>query len=96
MVDNKKENCWEFFDRGCEVEGVSSKNPGTCSVPFLQEYDGKNNGKNAGRCCWQVMKDLGNVKGMGFLKKKFFGECMQCKFFKKVREEEGGAFKFFD
>jgi hypothetical protein len=42
------------------------------------------------------MRDLGNIKGMEFLRKKFLEECMQCEFFKKVQEEEGGAFKFFD
>lgn len=68
---------------------------GKCTVPDLQEYDGKNHGINAGRCCWQEMKKVGTITGMEVIREKFLEKCLVCEFFKKVKEEEDSGFKFF-
>jgi len=88
MADHKKENCWEFNKCACADKEA-------CTVPLLQEYDGKNNGINAGRCCWLEMKTLGSITGMEFIREKFLEKCLVCEFFKKVQKEEGSGFQFF-
>ena len=50
----KKLNCWEYWRCGREPNGINVSKLGKCSVPVSKEYDGVNNGKNAGRCCWKV------------------------------------------
>ena len=94
MNDNKK-NCWEFNNCAHETTGANPISDGACSVPFLQKYDGKNHGVNAGRSCWQVMNDLSTIPGMGFLREKLLKKCLFCEFFRRVQEEEGRSFQFF-
>ncbi len=93
--DNEKLNCWECKKCGHETQGENPKKPGACTVPGLQEHNGKNHGKNAGRCCWQIMKNLGSIRGMEHIRLKFLEECLECEFFKKVQAEEGRNFEFF-
>jgi len=88
MDNNKKENCWEF-------NKCTPADKEACTVPGLQESDGKNHGTNAGRCCWQEMKQLGAIPGLEFIREKFLEKCLTCEFFLKVQEEEGRNFNFF-
>ena len=65
-MSNNKQNCWEFNNCAHGPTGAIPLTDGVCSVPFLQKYDGKNHGVNAGRSCWQVMNNLGAITGGGF------------------------------
>jgi len=87
----RKINCWEFNKCGREAGGVNSEKLGICPAALTAEADGSNRGCNGGRVCWVLAGTMckGEIQGTFAEKLK---SCIQCEFYKKVREEEG--FKF--
>ena len=49
-----KLNCWEFKKCGREQGGNKVDELGVCNESIDSHYDGRNNGKNAGRKCWHM------------------------------------------
>jgi hypothetical protein len=88
-----KQNCWEYKNCGREEGGIKTEELGVCPASVDTYYDRKYGGKNAGRNCWHIDKTLcGGTKQGKFARK--VGNCIQCDFFKKVKEEEGAGFKY--
>lgn len=87
-----KLNCWEFYECGRQPGGSNVRELGTCPVATERKLDGVHGGMNAGRACWVVGGTLCNGKIQEtFLKK--YDACMECDFYKKVKEEESSEFK---
>lgn len=86
----EKMNCWEVMQCGREPGGSKSSELGICPACLDEDADGLNGGRNGGRICWAVAGTFcgGIVQGT-FAKKEII--CMACKFFKRVKEEEGLA-----
>jgi len=81
----KKINCWEFFCCGRE----SGKD--VCPAAMAVEADGLNGGRMGGRICWAIAGTFcGDVIQGSFAEK--MNSCLSCRFFHKVRQEEGHAF----
>ncbi len=78
----KKLNCWEFLE--CHQKDL-------CPAFKEKRLDGIHGGINSGRACWVVAgtRCSGEVQGE-FAKKE--GNCKECRFYKKVKEEEGMFF----
>lgn len=87
----KKQNCWEFKNCGREPGGAKVGELCVCSAAITVEGDGINGGQNSGRVCWAVAGTLckGEIQGSFALKIK---NCVECDFYKSVREEEGFRF----
>jgi len=87
----KKLNCWEF--KQCEREGGGDifEDIGTC--PASTEYciNGVNDGKNGGRACWAISGTL-NGGAVQCDCTEELSNCMECDFYKLVKEEEGEKF----
>ncbi len=88
----KKLNCWEYKKCGREPGGERVNEMGVCPASIDSSADGLNGGKNAGRICWAVAGTFcgGEVQGT-FAQKEL--TCMNCDFFKLVREQEGMRFR---
>lgn len=87
----EKQNCWEDLKCGREPGGANCESLGICPASQPGEGEGTNEGKNRGRICWQITGTLCSGKVQGTFAKKQL-TCFDCKFFKKVREEEGENF----
>ena len=76
---------------GREPDGVNSEKLGTCPASIEEMYTGVNSGINAGRFCWKIVGTMcfETIKGTSALS---IVSCLQCPFFKKVKEEEGERF----
>lgn len=87
------QNCWEFMQCGREPGGSKTGAFGGCPAATAEFRDGINRGKNGGRCCWGVAGTYckGRVQATMALA---LLDCMDCDFFKKVKEEEGADFVF--
>ena len=87
-----KLNCWEFKKCGRETGGAKVSELGICPASTDSRFDGTHRGKNAGRSCWIVSGTLckGEIQGEFAKKHK---NCMECDFYKTVREEENPYFK---
>ena len=81
-------NCWEVMGCGRQSGGEKVKELGVCPATLPGKYDGVNEGKHGGRFCWVMVGTLcgGEVQGTYAKKVK---DCLNCKFFKQVDEEEG-------
>ncbi len=90
----KKQNCWENKKCGREPGGAKVSELGECPAATDKSSDGINRGKNAGRICWAVAGTFcgGKVQGT-FAEKRL--SCIDCNFYKKVKEEEGDNTLFF-
>jgi hypothetical protein len=86
-----KENCCEVKKCGRQEGGPKVKELGVCLASADTSNNGKNSGKNAGRYCWKIGGTLCGGKVQGTFASKM-ENCLQCEFFKKVREEEGDNF----
>ncbi|MBN1807103.1 MAG: hypothetical protein JW837_17780 [Sedimentisphaerales bacterium] len=86
-----KQNCWEVKNCGRQEGGSKAKEKGVCLASADVSNDGKNGGKNAGRYCWKIGGTLCGGQVQGTFASKM-SNCLQCEFFKKVREEEGDNF----
>ena len=92
-MENNLENCWEYMQCGREPGGKSIVELGVCAAATDGEYDGTNNGKNAGRFCWAVTGTLCKGEVQGHFAAKF-KNCILCSFFQKVQQQEERAFVF--
>jgi len=88
-----KLNCWEFKKCGREEGGSKVDELGVCNAATDTHYDGKNNGKNAGRKCWHIDGTLCGGNKQGKFGEKA-GNCLKCEFFKFVKEEEDHNFEW--
>ncbi len=89
-----KKNCWEFKKCGREEGGSKAKELGVCPTFTETKYNGQNDSKNAGRCCWMVAGTLSGGTVQGTYAKKL-KNCNQCEFYIKVKQEEGINLKYF-
>ncbi len=64
---------------------------GTCPASTELYMNGVNDGKNAGRACWAIAGTLCNDEIQGDATSKIKA-CLECKFYKRVKEEEGQGF----
>ena len=81
-------NCWEIMN--CGQEDCPARSTTLC--------DGVHNGKNGGRCCWQIAgtqcSDVMFYGGDGEGKHaKNITSCLFCKVYLQVKKEEGDNFK---
>ncbi len=76
---------------GREPNGVNTDKLKICPATSEKDYNNTNNGVNAGRFCWKIVGTLcfDTIKGISALN---LVSCLQCPFFKKVKEEEGNHF----
>ena len=83
-------NCWEYMRCGREPGGRNAAKLGVCPAALAAGHDGLNSGRNGGRICWAIAGTLcgGRVRSDYACKRI---SCMSCKFFKKVKSEEGVA-----
>jgi hypothetical protein len=84
-------NCWEYTGCGYEPGGANAAEGEVCPASVYAPFDGKNNGKNGGRYCWQVVNALCRSS---FWNPGISGrlDCVNCGFYDLVRAEEGDAF----
>ncbi|MGD2095795.1 MAG: hypothetical protein PVH77_12380 [Phycisphaerales bacterium] len=87
-----KSNCWEFMNCGRQPEGDKAEELGACLASTNEKHDGKNNGKNAGRYCWKIAGTMCGGRVQGSFASKVI-DCVRCKFFQQVKQEEGDNFK---
>lgn len=84
-------NCWEVMKCGRQPGGKKTKKLGICPAATFDPARQINNGENAGRICWAIAGTFCGDKVQGSFAEKE-GFCLECDFFKKVREEEGSGF----
>jgi len=84
----RRMNCWKNHHCGREPGGERVSEYGVCPAADAGEYDGINNGTNAGRYCWRVAGTLCTGKVQGTFAEKVC-DCGQCPFFLQVVREEG-------
>jgi hypothetical protein len=87
----KRLNCWEVMGCGRQLGGEKVKELGTCPAALPGKYDDVNKGTRGGRFCWVIAGTFcgGEVQGTYAKKVK---NCLNCKFFKQVDEEEDRFF----
>ncbi len=86
-----RRNCWEVMKCGREPGGENVDGLGICPAAVAEEYEGVNKGKAGGRLCWVVSGTLCKGEMQGTFAKKV-RDCLHCKFFRLVEEEEGRFF----
>ncbi|SPE30429.1 conserved hypothetical protein [Candidatus Sulfopaludibacter sp. SbA6] len=85
----RKLNCWEFKKCGREPGGPKVKELGAC-LAASTFAKGANGGTNGGRLCWALSGTLCGGKVQGTFAQKIVN-CMECGFYKLVRQEEGAG-----
>ena len=88
----KRKNCWEVMKCGRQPGGENVEKLGICPAAVSGNYNGTNKGKFRGRFCWAVTGTLCEGDVQGTYAQKVM-DCIHCKFFKYVNEEEGRYFK---
>lgn len=86
-MQKPKANCWEYMKCGREPGGRRADRDGVCPAAVTDTFNTFNNGLNAGRCCWLVAGTFCDHKIMGAFAEKI-DTCKNCRFYKKVQEEE--------
>ena len=86
-------NCWEVKQCGREPGGSKVGELGVCIAATDESQNERNSGTNAGRVCWALVGTLcgGQVQGTFAIK---IGNCLECEFYKTVKEQEGTDFLF--
>ena len=76
---------------GREPGGNKAEELGICPAAAKNGRKGKNRGTNCGRICWRIAGTMcfGDVQGTYVNK---LNDCVKCKFFAIVKEEEGPDF----
>ncbi|MFX0058012.1 MAG: two-CW domain-containing protein [Candidatus Hodarchaeota archaeon] len=82
-----KMNCWEFKKCGREAGGTKADELGVCVATVSKEFEGINNGKEAGRICWALAGTLCGGSIQGEYAKKM-ESCIKCDFYHLVSKEE--------
>jgi len=94
MADKRvKKNCWEVMKCDREPGGTNVKDLGACSASVEKCFEGVNDGKNGGRCCWVAAGTFCKGEVQGTYSNKLM-DCYKCEFLQLVREEEGEKFSF--
>ena len=88
---SEKINCWEYTNCGREFGGEKANELGVCQASIELFVDGINNGKNAGRFCWEISGTGNGNEVNGTYAKKLLS-CRSCGFFKTVKEQESVQF----
>lgn len=83
-----RENCWEHKKCGRQPGGVNVHDLGVCAASTEHRLDGVHDGIEAGRACWVVAGTLCGGEVQGTFAHKL-ANCMDCEFYKQVREEQG-------
>ena len=86
-----KLNCWEVKKCGRQPKGEKIQELGVCPAAIEQRAHGINSGANGGRACWAIKQTLCGDKIQGGIAEKLVN-CMQCDFYKAVRDEEASDF----
>ena len=86
-----KLNCWEFKKCGRQPGGKKVDELGVCPASKDVSSNGKNDGSNAGRFCWNIAGTFCGGQIQGNWAKKL-GNCLKCDFFKLVKKEEQDKF----
>ncbi len=79
-------NCWEYKNCGRQIGGKNTKELGECPVARSIQFDGANDGNNAGRLCWAVLGTLCD----GTIQESYedkLRQCLQCDFYKMTMSE---------
>lgn len=85
-----KKNCWEIKACGrCS----SAADDDVCPVCKEDKLHGIHGGVNGGRACWTIPHTICGGTRQGTFGSKF-QNCVECIFYKMVKEEEQGAFQF--
>src|SRR5512133_3346732 len=93
-MDDIKKNCWEVKHCGRQPGGHKVHELGICPASIAREYEGLNNGQNAGRYCWAVAGTLCKGEVQGTFARKL-GNCLACAFYLQVEKEEERFFILF-
>jgi len=80
-------NCWEFKKCGRQPGGENFEEFGVCPAATDTTVNGTNGGKNGGHFCWKINGTFCNDK-IQALTAINITTCIECHFFKKVKEEE--------
>lgn len=96
MADRKpqaKMNCWEYMRCGRQPGGSNVVKLCVCPASVVTAYrDGHyHDGTCLGRRCWRMAGTLCEGEVQGTFAKKI-GDCRECPFYQKVKEEEGVDF----
>jgi len=84
-----KKNCWEV--KSCE-RCTTLLGDEACPVCKESKLHGIHGGTNGGRACWTIPHTKCGGKTQGTFSNKM-SNCMECNFYKMVKDEENGAFK---
>jgi len=89
----KSQNCWDFMKCDFGPDRTKRKTKTVCAAAKESRLDGVHGGRFGGRACWFVndTSECG-VGASGDFSNKY-PVCMNCKFYWKVREEEGEYFE---
>jgi hypothetical protein len=74
------QNCWEFKKCGREVGGQNIQDLGVCPVARSIQFDGANDGQNAGRMCWAILGTLCDGSIQADYEDKLH-KCLMCDFY---------------
>ncbi len=85
-------NCWDFIKCERQPGGRKARELGVCPASIDDQHHGKNNGINAGRYCWVISGTLCDNEAQGSFALKI-AKCLDCEFYRLVRNEEGGNFQ---
>jgi len=86
-----RQNCWQVKNCGRQPGGPRAGELGVCPAATTG-MTGINGGTNAGRICWAVAGTLCGGKVQGTFAQKA-ANCMDCPFYRTVRQEEGSRFQ---
>lgn len=89
----EKLNCWEFMKCGKESGGSKAEELGVCPASVYSQADAANGGRSGGRICWAIAGTLCGGKPIGMFVPKIVN-CLNCRFYKKVAEDEGSNLQF--
>jgi hypothetical protein len=89
----QKVNCWEYMKCGRQPGGDKVSALCECPAAVITAYpDGHYHGGTClGRRCWRMAGTLCGGEIQGTFAKKL-GNCRECPFYQKVKEEEGEGF----
>lgn len=85
------DNCWEFHQCGRQPGGGRAEELGVCPAASAKPLDGLHDGINGGRVCWAIAGTFCRGKVQGDFAGKL-DTCMDCDFFKQVKQEQGFHF----
>ena len=85
-------NCWEFNKCGREPGGARAGEKGVCPAALAEEFNGVNQGVQAGKACWAVVGTLcGGKPQRTFADKQL--ACLDCEFLPYLRRQMGSLFQ---